>query len=176
MLASELWVGENGGRPGMAYPVAVGIFLRLHASAIEQDGGSFVFGALDQRFYALLRLRTDQGPEIGTFFKAAVHGEILRSLSQLWHPVLGLAYEYEDAQSHTTLTRGAESCAGEGIQGVVLVAIWEDSGMVLRAEVGLYTLPVLAASLEDVLACLVGPDEGDSLDARLVEDEVDGLC
>lgn len=48
--------------------------------------------------------------------------------------------------------------------------------MVLRAEVGLYALSVLAASLEDVLACSIGPDEGDSFDQGLVEDEVDGLC
>ena len=159
----------------MTYEVAIGVLLRLEAAAIKQDSSTLVLSTLDKALDLLLRLWADDWTEISTLLKATVNRQSLGSLGDLWHPVLSLANHDEGAESHTSLASSTESGTSDGIESVVLVAVWKDRSVVLSAQVSLNTLAIGRATGEDVLAGLVATNEGDGLDAGLIDDEVDGL-
>ena len=78
-------------------------------------------------------MRADNRAEIGTRLKSAVDLKLLCALCKLGQPFLGLADHHQCAQSHASLTSSPKSGAGNGVQGMVLVAVGENSGVVLGA-------------------------------------------
>lgn len=58
---------------------------------------------------------------------------------------------------------------------MILVAVREHGGVVFGAQVSLHAFAVCGAARVDVFACFVAADEGDGLDAGLVDDEVYGF-
>lgn len=176
LLGVALHVRLDVRNDGGTDPVTVGVLAgrRLLATAVKEDRGTLLLGAGDQVFDALLGLGADDRTEISVLLETTVHLESLCALGNLTNPLLGLADQDEGAESHASLTSGTESSTSNGVQSVVLVAVGEDSGVVLSTEVGLDTLAVGRAARKDVLSSLVGADEADGLDAGLIEDEVDG--
>ncbi len=75
---------QAGRRGGGTYEVAVRVLLGLAASAVEKDGGALLLGAGDQFLDSLFALRTDDGPEVGAFFEAAVDVQLLGSCGDFW--------------------------------------------------------------------------------------------
>lgn len=120
-------------------------------------------------------MRANDRAKISTRLKSAIDLKLLCALCKLGKPLLGLADHHQCTQSHTSLTSGSKSGAGNGVQGMVLVAVGENGGVVLGSQVGLYTLTVGAAAGVDVFAGFVATDERDGLDSGLVKDEVHGL-
>lgn len=158
-----------------AYKVAVGVLLWLVASAVEEDGRTLFFGAGDQVFDALLAFGADDGAEVSAFFEASVDVQGLGPFGHLGEPVLSLADHDDRTEGHAALAGSTEGRSDEGVQGLVLVAVWDYGGMVLGAQIGLDTLAVGRAAGVDVLSGAVAADEADGLDGGFVEDEIDCL-
>ncbi|KAJ6446052.1 CMGC/SRPK protein kinase [Purpureocillium lavendulum] len=167
-------VGRHVGDDGGADEVAVGVLLGLEAAAVEQHRGALLLGAGDEALDALLAVRRDDGAQVGALLEAAVDAQLARPLGHLGEPLLGLADHDEGAQRHAALAGGTEGGADDAVDEVVLVAVGQDGGVILGAQVGLHALAVGRTAAEDVLAGLVAADEADGLDGRLIEDEVDG--
>src|SRR5690349_16639099 len=138
------------------------------ASSIEQNSRALVFRAFDQVLHTLLAFRANQGSQVRIRFKTTIDGELLGPFSELREPFLGLAHHDQCAESHAPLTRGSERGASNGVQCVVLVGVWKDSGVVLGSQVGLDSLALRTAAGVDVLARTVGADERDRLDGRII--------
>jgi hypothetical protein len=160
----------------MTYPVSVRVLLRCHATAIQQHIRPLVDGALDQSFNTLLTLRADQWAEISIFLESTVDIQRLCSCDELGEPLLRLANHHKRAQRHTSLTCGAEGGTSNRIEGMLFVTVWQDSCVVLCAQVGLHTLAIGTSSSEDIFTGAVGSDERDGFNGWLVNDEVNGLC
>ncbi|KAI6844763.1 hypothetical protein KC342_g15 [Hortaea werneckii] len=56
------------------------------------------------------------------------------------------------AQGHATLSRSTESRACDAVNCVLLVGVWKEGGVVLRAKVRLHSLPIVRAALVDVFS------------------------
>lgn len=166
-------VGGDVGDDGGANKVAVGVLLVLVVTAVEENGSALLLSGVNDAQDALLALGGDDRSKIGTLLKATTDLELLSALGDLRQPLLGLANHDKSAQSHASLASSAESCTDNAVDEVVLVAVGKDGSVVLGAQVGLDTLAVGRTASEDVFTGLVSTNERDSLDGRLVQDEVD---
>lgn len=158
-----------------AYKVAVGILLRLVAPAIQKDGGTLLLGTGNQVFDALLALGADDRAEIGALFETSVDVESLGSLGHLRQPLFGFADHDNRAQGHAPLSSGTKRSTDDGVQGLVLVAVGQHRGMVLRTQVGLDPLAIGRAPGVDVFTRAVAANKADGFNSWLVENEVNGL-
>lgn len=158
----------------MTYPVTIRVFLGLVPTSIKEDGGTLLLSSGDDILNPLLALGGDNGTQIGTLFESTINVESLSAVGDFRKPLFRLADHDEGAQCHAALASSTESGAGDGVQSMVLVAVWQDGGVVLGSKVGLDTLAVGRATGVDVLSGTVAADEADGLDGWLVDDEVDG--
>ena len=163
-------------RKWFTYKVAVGVLLRLVAPSIQKDLCALLLCTGNQIFDALLALGADNRAEIGSLFKSAVDIQCLGTLGDLRKPFLGLANHDHSAQGHAALASSAKSRSHDSVQGVVLVAVGKDSGMVLGSQIGLDTLAIGRTTSVDVLTSTVATDKADRLDGRFIDDEVNSLC
>ncbi|CRK40953.1 hypothetical protein BN1723_015814 [Verticillium longisporum] len=97
LLGVALHLGRHVGDDGGGDPVAVGVLGRRVTTAVEEDGGALVLGALDERLDAGLAVRGDDGAKIGAVLEATVDLELLGHLGELGQPLLGLADHDEGA-------------------------------------------------------------------------------
>lgn len=171
-VALHVWLDARD--DSRADPVTVGELgvLWLVSPSVEEDGGALLFGAGNQTLDALLAVLADDGAEIRVLLETTVEDERLGEVGELGEPLLALGDHDERAERHASLACGTEGGADDGVESVVLVAVWQHRGVVLGAQVGLDTLAVLGTAGVDVLSGLVAADEADGLDLWCVEDEV----
>ncbi|MNZ71769.1 hypothetical protein D3C78_901350 [compost metagenome] len=168
-------VGADGGEDRRADEVAVLVAGDLRMAAIEQQLCAFLHTALDQAVDALQRRAGHHRADVGAGLAAGVDLEGLGLLDQLRQPGLGLADQDHHRQRHAALAGGPEGGADQVVEGLLLVGIRQDDGVVLGAHHALRALAVLRGAVVDVGADLGRADEGHRLDVRVIADQVDRL-
>jgi hypothetical protein len=154
------------------YEIAVGILLWFDSTSVKKNGSALLLSALDDIFDSLLGLWTNDGSDVSAFLETSIYAQLLRTLSDLWNPILCLANHDQSAQCHATLAGGTKSGTDDSIESMVLVAVWKNSSVVLGTQVGLDTLSICRTTSVNVFSSLVAANKGDSLDAWFVNDEV----
>jgi len=151
--------------------VAVGVSLNLGVASVEKEL-SLLLTVGNEVLNLLEVLLVVDGADVGVLV-AGADSETLGLLNNLGNPVLGISDEDNDGGGHAALTGGAESGTDQGVDGVVLVGVGHDEGVVLGSHVNLVAFAVLGGESVDVLTSGVGTNERDSLDVLMGADLVD---
>jgi hypothetical protein len=80
-----------------------------------------------------------------------------------------LADRHRDRDRHAALTRGAEACSHQRVDGLIQVGVRHDDHMILGAPQGLYALSRRRTAPVDVLGDRRRADEAHGLDVGMVE-------
>lgn len=155
--------------------------------AVVDNGGANLDATAVQKELALLGTVVNEGLGTSQVLGSVQGGDIevleagddLEGLclgNELENPVLGVTDEDNDGDGHAALTGGAEASAGKGVEGILLVAVRHESGVVLGTHVALGALAGSGGTGVDVFSGSVGTDEGNGLDVGVVVDHhVDGV-
>jgi len=168
----RLDTGDNGG----VDPITAFVALRNSwVTTIKNDLSTLLLSRLNDAVDALKGLLGDDRTKIGVRQVARTALELASTLDELRDPLLRLADEDSSAESHAALTSCTESSTSQLVEGSLLVSIREDGAVVLGSHVGLDALAICSGASVDVLTSGVGTDEGDSADARIIAEVVDGV-
>ena len=95
---------------------------------------------------------------------------------RLDEPVCGLLADgHGDRDCHAALTRGAEACSHQRVDGLVHVGVRHDDHVILGAAQGLHAFARRGTPPIDVLSDGRRADEAHGLDVGMVEYSVDGF-
>ena len=158
---------------GWANPVAIGVSLNLHTTAVEKEL-AVVLTVLDQTMNLLKVLSVVDRTNI-SIVPASTDRHLFGFFNDLWNPLLRIADQDDHRKSHASLTRRAEAGADDTVDSISLVSVWHDDAVVLGSHVDLGALAVSAGSRVDVLSSGVSSDEADALNVGVRADLCDGV-
>src|SRR3989344_1689665 len=160
------------GEDGRADEVAVLVARHARVAAIQFEFGAFFDATGDQAVDAIQGSAGNDRADVGARFGAAIDLEGFGPLDQVRQPGLRFTYQNHYRQGHAALASGAEGSAQQVVQGLLLVGIGQDDGVVLRAHHALCAFAVLRGAVVDVSADLGRTHEGHGLDVRMITNQV----
>lgn len=166
-------IGSAVVNDGWSNPVSVWISVDLDATTVEQKF-SVLLTVGDQSLNLSQVISALEWSNI-VVFESWTNLEGLGLLNKLWYPLLSVTDEDDDRDGHAALTSGAEASTSEGIESILLLAVWHDNGVVLGSHVDLAALTSGRSTGVDVFTSSVGTNEGNGLDVLMVTNSIDSV-
>ena len=124
--------------------VSFGVTLDLNTSAVKEHL-TVLRTIFNQALDLSEVLSVVEGSYIGVV-PASANSKSFRLLDDLRDPLSGVTNHDDDGKSHASLSGGAEARSNNSVDGISLVSIWHDNGVVLGTHIHLGTLAMSACS------------------------------